>query len=114
MLGLKLNHVSKRGHWEENTVDTILAFIKCQDYVRTIVWSLEVSVWSFQLKETRLSDGYDILLIKKLSKVSWFTGIILDMDSANERLCYNVTASLIGWAHIQNDPFLNRVYPIKH
>ena len=30
-------------------------------------------------------------------------GIILGMGSANERR-YIVTSSLIGWAHIQNDP----------
>ena len=31
-------------------------------------------------------------------------GIILGMDAANERRRYNVTSSLIGWAHAQNDP----------
>ena len=31
------------------------------------------------------------------------TEIILDMGSANERHCYKVTLSLIGWAHTQND-----------
>ena len=30
--------------------------------------------------------------------------IILGMGSANERRRYNVTWSLIGWAHTQNDP----------
>ena len=39
------------------------------------------------------------------------TGIMLCMCPANERWCYNVTSSLIGWAHIQNDPRLN-VLPI--
>ena len=29
--------------------------------------------------------------------------IILGMGSANERRHYNVTSSLIGWAHTQND-----------
>ena len=33
------------------------------------------------------------------------TGIILCMRPANERRRYNVTSSLIGWAHIQNDPW---------
>ena len=28
----------------------------------------------------------------------------LGMGAANERWRYNVTSSLIGWAHIQNDP----------
>ena len=26
------------------------------------------------------------------------------MRPANERRCYNVTSSLIGWAHTQNEP----------
>ena len=33
-------------------------------------------------------------------------GIVLCMSSANERGRYNVTSSLIGWAHIQNDPWV--------
>ena len=31
------------------------------------------------------------------------TGIILCMHPANERWCYSVTPSLIGWVHTQND-----------
>ena len=31
-------------------------------------------------------------------------GIVLCMRPANERRCYNVTPSLIGWVHAQNDP----------
>ena len=31
-------------------------------------------------------------------------GIILDMGLTNERRRYNVTSSLIDWAHIQHDP----------
>ena len=31
-------------------------------------------------------------------------GMILGMGSANERRCYIVTPSLIGWAHTQNGP----------
>ena len=33
-----------------------------------------------------------------------FTGFILWMHPANERWCYIVTPSLIGWVHSQNDP----------
>ena len=33
-------------------------------------------------------------------------GIILSMSSGNERPCYIVTSSLIGWAHNQNDPWI--------
>ena len=37
--------------------------------------------------------------------VSDASGIILGMGSANEKRCYNVTSSLIGWAHTQNDTY---------
>ena len=33
------------------------------------------------------------------------SGLILCMRPANERWCYNVTSSLIGWAHSQNGPW---------
>ena len=33
------------------------------------------------------------------------SGIILCMGPANERWRYNLTSSLIGWMHIQNDPW---------
>ena len=43
-----------------------------------------------------------------LKSVYWgkkmFTGMILCMHLANESWCYNVTSSLIGWAHSQNYP----------
>ena len=34
----------------------------------------------------------------------WIAGIILCMCPTNERWHYNVTSSLIGWAHSQHDP----------
>ena len=34
------------------------------------------------------------------------SGIIMGMDSANERRRYNVTSSLIERAHTHNDPWL--------
>ena len=34
----------------------------------------------------------------------WYSRVVLSMGLANERRRYNVTLSLIGWAHIQNDP----------
>ena len=34
------------------------------------------------------------------------SGIILCMRPANERPCYNVTWSVIGWAHTQYDPWV--------
>ena len=44
--------------------------------------------------------------------VSTWSGIILGMGSANERQRYNVTPSLISWAHTQNDPWKYRIFSI--
>ena len=38
-----------------------------------------------------------------LEVTCWCSGIILCMCPVNERRCYNVTLSPIGWAHTQND-----------
>ena len=38
------------------------------------------------------------------------SGIILWMGPANERRCYIVMASLIGWAYSQNDPWIFRIF----
>ena len=35
-----------------------------------------------------------------------YPGIILGMCPANQRRCYIVTSSLIGWAHTQKDPMI--------
>ena len=58
-------------------------------------------------------------LLKKMVNTS---GIILWKRQANEKWCYIVTSSLIGWAHTQNDPwysfllifkvFMNKSLPI--
>ena len=43
--------------------------------------------------------------VSEVTEYIWVkSGIILGMGSANERRRYNVTSSLIGWAHTQNDP----------
>ena len=50
----------------------------------------------------------------KLTQRLWFSNktglryawIILGMGSANEKWSYNVTRSLIGWASLQNDPWV--------
>ena len=34
------------------------------------------------------------------------TGIILSMESANNRRCCTVTLPVINWAHAQNDTFV--------
>ena len=42
--------------------------------------------------------------VQPATESSSHAGIISCMCQANERRCYNVTSSLIGWAHSQNDP----------
>ena len=42
------------------------------------------------------------------------TVIILGIGSTNERRRYNVTTSLIGWAHTQNDPSQHMLYEIEN
>ena len=45
-------------------------------------------------------EGYSYIV------VTAHTGIVLFMRPANERWCYIVTSSLIGWVHKQNDPII--------
>ena len=54
---------------------------------------------SLRYKETNIKAGF------------WYTikGVILCIRPANERWCYNVTSSLIGWVHTQN----NLCYPCQ-
>ena len=42
--------------------------------------------------------------MQKKSSLCFMPGIILGMGLGNERPSYIVSSSLIGWAHIQNDP----------
>ena len=55
-------------------------------------------------------DSYVNMAVVSLTAHCWSTncwnidaGIILGMGSADERRRYNVTSSLIGWTHAQND-----------
>ena len=47
-----------------------------------------------------------LVAIKKVTRYFSYAGIILCMRPANERRRYIVTSSLIGWAHVENDPWL--------
>ena len=49
-----------------------------------------------------------ILLVTSFICLIWLTGNILCVHPANERRRYNVTLSLIGWAHAQNDPWAHQ------
>ena len=64
-------------------------------------------MWSFSQLAHRnelLPWGIEISYVDPCS-----TGIILYMRRANERRRYIVTSSLIGWAHLQNDPWFQRL-----
>ena len=54
----------------------------------------------------------NLLIAKKIWRMadSVITGIILGMGSANKRRRYYVMPSLIGWAHIENDPCISIVH----
>ena len=51
------------------------------------------------------SQVWSMIYFPLLSSCTASSGIILCMRPANERWCYNVTSSLIGWAHSQNYPW---------
>ena len=46
--------------------------------------------------------------VSAIGNIIWYqwsdTGIILGMGPANKRRRYDLTSSLTGWAHTQNDP----------
>ena len=83
---------------------------------RCFLWSSpELTIWvnNREAGDLRRHRGhYDVNVMMSVSckfdsTISFITmvaGIILCMCPANERHCYNVVTSLIGWAHTQNDP----------
>ena len=67
-------------------------------WIRSLPWLL--MPWLLALP-SHLQPWYSFY---KISKSLSSSGIILCMCPANERRRYNVTSSLIGWVHVQNDP----------
>ena len=72
--------------------------------------SPQLKNWSFQNNQLVISTA--CFNLNCFSPCPW-SGIILGMDSANERRCYSVTSSLIGWAQTQNDPCLWMILSIS-
>ena len=70
----------------------IFFFAKCMLHISTVTSSQWVCI----------SKGF--ILQYRFHVVIMGTGIILCMRPANERWHYNVTSSVIGWVHTQNDP----------
>ena len=59
--------------------------------------------WKYNLLPLPNRYQWSHNLLANLDKIN-ITGIILCMRSSNERRRYNVTSSLIGWAHLENEP----------
>ena len=74
--------------------------ILCIGPLGTNAKEIVIKIRSFTLTYMHL-----LISVKGIHLVfAYLTGIILAMVSASERGCYNVTPSLIGRAHTQNDP----------
>ena len=76
------------------------------------ILDMRLKIIDFNL-QVHLPKAWELKIIHKenyrksvSSEVVLPPGIILCMCPANERQCYNVTSSLIGWAHIWNNPWL--------
>ena len=80
----------------EHGNDTVRLCAKFQnDWIFTMDFMDERNIIRFKFKLSFKSIFY---------RPHWGTEIILVTGSTNESWCYNVMSSLIGWAHIQNDP----------
>ena len=84
-------------------------------YQHKILWDLWLLSWLLLvydcIQQKPLMTNYVPLFTccivpRKYGKyICILTGIILCMRPANEKRFYDVTSSLIGWAHIQNNPW---------
>ena len=94
--------------WIAKIVPDVLVFLKIEGHFA----AKGPSGWKIQVSPG--SCVCNVMIIESLltlpSRSTTMPGIILCMCPANERRRYNVTSSLIGWAHTQNDPWM----PLTH
>ena len=104
---------NRRGHQNRTIVAPVTGF-----WMTSIFYSSTGSsrtIWRFVfLCRMLCSHGYRVSSVDRVDTelIFWIKSIvnevnariILYMRPANERRCYIVTSSLIGWAHTQNDP----------
>ena len=66
----------------------------------------EVAMWKHLPACTRHLEGFksSVWRPNEIEVIYTVAGTILCVLPANERQCYNVTSSFIGWAHAQKDP----------
>ena len=89
-------------------------FCKCIHYGTHLVWlTLLVLCTKTIFWHQWNSEHWSVVFVwAAFCLKSKDSGIILYMCPVNERWCYNVTPSLIGWAHTQNDPWRLGVWQI--
>ena len=77
--------------------DSSVSFNFCSKSIFFFIGSYKKEVLSILIAEAKVDD-------KPLPKSA---GIVLCTQPANERPCYSVASSLIGWVHTQNDPWIS-------
>ena len=71
------------------------------------VWTIQHTNWVVRWATQDFSWAaalLNVLMWMYIKHILTPSGIILCLCPVNRRRCYNVTLSLIGWAHTQNDP----------
>ena len=75
------------------------------------VWWLFCKQLADEIEWSSNLDHLSLIHSQMCCRMNTFsTGIILCKRPANERRCYNVTSSLIGWAFTENAPCINTFY----
>ena len=96
------------GRWRRETVPCRRRWCDCEWWPRAAqCWPLWAE-WSIRALKLNRPRNCDMNLVGSLGLVDglvWKTGINLCMLPANRRRRYDVTSSLIGWAHAPNDPW---------
>ena len=87
--------------------------MKCPLWVHSLIYILHLSLSCYMLHHVIIDCAMRLIQLARGRITSMGNGstkylnpeIILCMCPANERQHYNVTSSLIGWAHTKNDPW---------
>ena len=97
MLGFKLNHVSKRGQWS-SLYDNIVGMFSQFSYISIYLICVHINIcWGHN--DIHLIYLFNPMSIARCGTSFLSAGISMGMRPANERRRYNVTTSLIDWAH---------------
>ena len=95
MLGLKFNHISKRGPRSYSSLALIHWCMVCRKIiyrVYPIEYTYSYAVLCFLLVIYSILNGF----------MGYISGLILGMHQANERRCCDISPFLIGWYRISS------------